>query len=155
MVTAFRGPARKFCFVECAGQPAERELIATKLKERYRTYAYEYGLHGQMQSLQMQPGNYTTYEDRFSELAGNLSGMNPTHVMYEFLNGLTADYKQHVLSHGATSFAEVQETCRRLDLARRTSQHTRPSALASAQRERGSFTWRKPTTSPRGTRPGA
>ena len=100
----------------------------------------------------MQPGNYTTYADRFSELASQLRGMNPTHLMYMFLNGLTADYEQHVLLHGATSFADVQETCRRLDLATRTSQHTSPSALASAKRERGSFTWRKPTTSPRGIR---
>ena len=60
MVTAFRGPVMKFRFVECAGQPAEPEIIATKLKKRYRHYAYEYGLHAQMQSLQMQPGNYTT-----------------------------------------------------------------------------------------------
>ena len=75
--------------------------------------------------------------------------------MYMFLNGLTADYKQHVILHGATSFAEVQETCRRLDLAARTSQHTRTSALASVQCERGSSTGRKPTTSPRGPRPGS
>ena len=74
--------------------------------------------------LQMQPCNYTTYADRFSELASQLRGMNPTHLMYMFLNGFTADYKHHVLLHGATSFAEVQETCRRLDLATRTSQHT-------------------------------
>ena len=66
MVTAFRGPAMKFWFVECAGQPAEPDIIATKLKERYRPYAYEYGLHAQMQSLQMQHGNYTTYADCFS-----------------------------------------------------------------------------------------
>ena len=107
MVTAFCGPSMTFWFVECAGQPAERELIATKLKERYRTYAYEYGLHAQMQSLQMQPGNYTTYADRFSELSSQLRGMNPTHLMYMFLNGITADYKQHVIVHGATSFADV------------------------------------------------
>ena len=50
----------KVRFVECAGQPAEPEIIATKLKKRYRHCAYEYGLHAQMQSLQMQPGNYTT-----------------------------------------------------------------------------------------------
>ena len=55
--------------------------------------------------------------------------------------------------HGATSFAEVQE--RRLDLTMRTLQHTSPSALASAHRGHVSFTWRKPTTSPRGTQPGA
>ena len=111
MVTAFRGPAMKFWFVECAGQPAEPEIIATKLKERYRPYAYYYGLHAQMQSLQMQPGNYTARADRFYELASQLRGMNSTHLMYLLLNGLTADYNQHVLLHGATSFAQVQETC--------------------------------------------
>ena len=120
IVTAFRGPAMKFWFFECAGQPAEPEIISTTLKELYLHYAYEYGLHAQMQSLQMQPGNYTTYADLFSELANQLRGMNPTHLMYMFLNGLTADYKQHVLLHGATSFAEVQETCRPLGLATRT-----------------------------------
>ena len=125
----------KFWFVKCAGQPPEPEIIAAKLKERYRPYAYEYGLHAQMQSLQLQPGNYATCVYRFSELASQLRGMNPTNLMYMFLNGLTADYKQHVLLHGATSFAEVQETCRRLDLATRNSQHTLPSVLVSAQRE--------------------
>ena len=60
MVTAFRGPVMKLWFFECAGQPAEPDIIATKLK-RYSRYAYAYGLHAQMQSLQMQPGNYTTY----------------------------------------------------------------------------------------------
>ena len=35
-----------FWFVECAIQPAEPEIIATKLKERYRPSAYEYGLNG-------------------------------------------------------------------------------------------------------------
>ena len=54
MVTAFRGPAMTFWFFECAGQPAEPEIIATKLEERYRPYMYEYGLHAQMQSLHMQ-----------------------------------------------------------------------------------------------------
>ena len=48
------------------------------------------------------PGNYTTYADHFSELASQLRGLNPTHLMYTFLNGLTADYKQHVLLHNAT-----------------------------------------------------
>ena len=72
-----------FWFVECAGQPAEPEIIAIKLKERYRPYAYDYGLHAQMQSLQMQPGNYITYADRCSELASQLRGMNQTHLMYK------------------------------------------------------------------------
>ena len=48
-----------------------------------------------------------------------------------FLNGLTADYKRHMLLYGATSNAEVRQTCRRLDLSARTSRHTRPSALAA------------------------
>ena len=65
MVTVFRGTPMTVSFVECAGQPAEPGIIATKLKECYRHYAYEYGLHAQMQSLQMQPGNYTIYADRF------------------------------------------------------------------------------------------
>ena len=43
----------------------------------------------------------------------------------------------------------VQETCSGLELAARTS------ALASVQRDPGSFPWRKPTTSPRGHRSGA
>ena len=43
----------------------------------------------------MQPGNYTTYADRFSELSSQLRGLNPTHMMYMFPNGLTSDYKQH------------------------------------------------------------
>jgi len=132
-----------FWFVECAGHPAEPQIIATKRQERYRPYAYECGLHAQMQH-----GNYTTYAYCFPELASPLRGMNPTHLTYMFLDGLTTDYKQHVLLHGATAFAEVQETCRRLDLATRTSQHTRPSALASAQRARGSFTGRKPHQTP-------
>ena len=88
---------------ECSGQPAEPGIIATKLKELYLTYAYEYGLHAQIESLPMQPGNYTTYADRFSELASQFRGMNPTHLMYMFLNGLTANYKQHVLLHGVTT----------------------------------------------------
>ena len=74
--------------------------------------------------------------------------------MYMFPNGLTADYEQHVLLHGATSFADVQETCRRLDLAARNSQHTRPSALASVQRYRVSSPRLMPTTNPRDPRPG-
>ena len=65
MVTVFRGTPMTVSFVECAGQPAEPGIIATKLKECYRHYAYEYGLHAQMRSLQMQPGNYTIYADRF------------------------------------------------------------------------------------------
>ena len=69
----------------------------------------------------MQPGNYASYADRFSELASKRCGINPTNLMYMFLSGLTAYYKQHVLLHGATSFADVQETCRRLDLAIWTS----------------------------------
>ena len=68
MVTSFRGPAMNIWFVECAGQPAEPESVATKLKERYRHYPSEYSLHAQMQSLQMQPGNYNTYADRFPSL---------------------------------------------------------------------------------------
>ena len=55
----------------------------------------------------MQPGNYTTYADCFSELSSQLRGLNPTHMMYMFPNGLTSDYKQHALLHGATSFAET------------------------------------------------
>ena len=52
-----------------------------------------------MQSLQMQPGNYTTYADHCSELASQLRGLKPTHLMYMFLNVLTADCKQHVFLH--------------------------------------------------------
>ena len=110
--------------------PAEPEIIATKLKKRYRRCAYEYAPHAQMQSFEMQLGNYTTYADRFFELASQLRGLNPPHVMYMSLNGLTADYKQHVHFHGATSFAEVQETCRRLDLAA-FSAHTPISVVVS------------------------
>ena len=65
-----------------------------------------------MQSLQMQTGNCTTYVDRFSALASQLRCLNPVHVMYMLLNRITADYKQHVLLQGATSFAEVQKSCR-------------------------------------------
>ena len=39
----------------------------------------------------MQPRSYTTYADQFSELASQLRGRNPTHLMYMFPNGLTAD----------------------------------------------------------------
>ena len=62
----------KFWFFKCACQPAEPENISNQLNERYRPYAYKYGLHAQMQILQMQPGNYTTYADCFCELSSQL-----------------------------------------------------------------------------------
>ena len=102
----------------------------------------------------MQPGNYTTNAGRFSERSSKLRVLNPTHVMIMFLNGLTADYKQHV-QHGKTSLADVQETCHRLALAARTIQHTRPSVLASVQRARGSSPWPMPTLISHGRRSGA
>ena len=58
-----------------------------KAKERYRHRVYKLGLHVQMLSLQMQPGNYTTYAYRFSEIASQLRGLNHEHLMYMFLNG--------------------------------------------------------------------
>ena len=59
--------------VKCAGQCAKHQIIATTPIERYRRYAYNYGLHAQMQSLQMQLGNYTTYVDFFQRFPASLN----------------------------------------------------------------------------------
>ena len=58
----------KFWCLECAGLPADTKVILEKLKARFRPYAHEYGLFAQLQKLEMQPGNYLTFADRFLEI---------------------------------------------------------------------------------------
>ena len=69
MVAALRGQAMKFWFLECGGVAAELQVILDKLKERFRPCAHEFGLYAQLQKLEMQPGNYLTFADRFLEIA--------------------------------------------------------------------------------------
>ena len=63
MLTDLLEPAITFYFIARASQPAEPELISAATNNRH--CAYEYCIQAQIQSLQMQPGNYTTYTDRF------------------------------------------------------------------------------------------
>ena len=136
MAAALRGQAMRFWHLECAGLPAEPKTILEKLKTRFRPYAHEFGLFAQLQKLEMQPGNYLTFADRFLEISSQLPHLAEKTRMFTFLSGITDAYRQHCLMYGTNSLAEVMESCRRLDLSSRTTSSVKQPALVYAQRDR-------------------
>ena len=108
MVCALRGAAMRYWFLECQQHPADPDTITSILKAKFRHYAYEFGMHAKLHQLKMQPGGYSLYADRFSDLACQLQSLPISHLMYSFLAGLTAEYRQQV--HEAHAIADTGAT---------------------------------------------